>query len=84
MNAAWFRKLASDELCETLMYGALAKDYKSIKTKETDNKGKTFYRLKMTGGEILVYSPKTIYINSHKCFSVSDAKKHIQYNYVQA
>ena len=82
MNANWYRKLISDELREMLMWAALADNYDSIKTKETDKKGKTFYRLKMSKGEILVYSPKVIYVNEHKCHSIGECKRHIQYKYI--
>ena len=82
MNANWFRKLISDELREMLMWAGLAGEFKSIKTKETDKKGKTFYRLKMTKGEILVYSPKVIYVNDYKCNSVNECKRHIQFRYL--
>lgn len=83
MNANWFRKLVSDELREMLLWAGLAEDYQSIKTKEIDKKGKTFYRLKMNCGEILVYSPKVIYVNDYKCQSVNECKRHIQYRYVE-
>jgi len=83
MNANYFRKLISDEIRETLMWAGLATNFKDIKTKETDSKGKTFYRLKMIEGEILVYSPKVIYINGHKTHSVHEAKRHLQYNYIE-
>lgn len=83
MNANWFRKLVSDELREMLMWAGLADKFSEIKTKELDSKGKTYYRLKMNCGEIRVYSPKTIYVNSHKCHSVNECKRHIQYRYVE-
>ena len=83
MNANYFRKLISDEIRETLMWAGLATNFKDIKTKETDSRGKTFYRLKMIEGEILVYSPKVIYINGHKTHSVHEAKRHLQYNYIE-
>lgn len=82
MNAAWFRKLVSDEFREMLMWSGLATDFSKIKTKEKDKRGNTFYRLSGDGIEVLVYSPKTIYINGKKLNSVNEAKRHIQYNYV--
>lgn len=84
MNANWLRKLVSDEIREVLMWAGLADNYHSIKTKEVDKKGKTFYRLKMNCGEILVYSPKAIYVNKYRCSSVSECKRQIQYNYVES
>jgi hypothetical protein len=30
----------------------------------------------------LIYSPKVIYVNGHKCHSVNETKRHIQYRYV--
>jgi len=83
MNANWFRKLVSDEIRETIMWAGLANKHEGMKSKETDKKGKTFYRLITDIGDILVYSPKVIYVNGHKCHSVAEAKRHIQYNYVQ-
>jgi hypothetical protein len=83
MNANWFRKLVSDEIREMLMWAGLADNYHSIKTKEVDSKGKTFYRLKMNCGEILVYSNKALYVNSYKCHSVNECKRHIQFHYVE-
>jgi hypothetical protein len=83
MNAAWYRKLISDEFREMLMWSGLATDYSKIKTKETDKKGKTFYSLKGDGIEVQIYSPKVIYVNGVKMHSVSETKRHIQYNYIQ-
>jgi hypothetical protein len=82
MNANYFRKLLSDEMGETLMWSGLATNYRGMKTKETDNKGKTFYRLKMSKGDVLIYSPKVIYINGHKCHSMNEAKRHLENNYI--
>jgi hypothetical protein len=53
-----------------------------MKSKEVDKKGKTFYRLKMVCGEVLVYSPKVIYVNGYKCHSVNETKRHLEYNYM--
>jgi len=83
MNANYFRMLISDEIRETIMWAGLAENFRDIRTKEVDSKGKTFYRLKMIEGEILVYSPKVIYINGHKTHSVHEAKRHLQYNYIE-
>lgn len=82
MNANWFRKLVSDELREMVLWAGLADKYEGMKSKETDKKGKTFYRLTTNIGDIIVYSPKVIYVNGHKCHSVNETKRHIQYNYV--
>ena len=64
------------------MWSGLAAEYRGMKSKETDKKGKTFYRLKMIKGEVLIYSPKVIYINDHKCHSMNEAKRHLEYNYI--
>lgn len=82
MNANYFRKLISDEMAETLMWSGLSLQYRGMKSKDTDKKGKSFYRLKMINGEVLIYSPKVIYINKHKCHSVNEAKRHLEYNYM--
>ena len=83
MNANYFRSLVCDELCETLMWGNLVKDFATFRTKEVDKKGKTFYRLSMVNGEdVLVYSPKNIQIGKHKETSVRMAKVYLQKNYI--
>lgn len=82
MNANWFRKLVSDEIREVVMWAGLADKYEGMKSKEVDKKGKTFYRLTTKIGDILIYSPKVIYVNGHKCHSVNETKRHIQYRYV--
>jgi len=82
MNANYFRKLISDEIGETLMWSGLSAQYRGMKSKEIDKKGKTFYRLKMICGEVLIYSPKLIYVNEHKCHSVNETKRHLEYNYM--
>lgn len=82
MNANYFRKLISDDICETLMWSGLAEKYEGLKSKEVDKKGKSFYRLKMIPGEILIYSPKVIYINGHKCHSMNEAKRHLENKYI--
>ena len=74
----------SDEVRETLMWAGLADNYHTIKTKEVDKKGKTLYRLKMNRGEILVYSSKVIYVNGHKCSSVTDFRRHLTRKYIES
>lgn len=69
MNAAFIRKLVSDDLRETLFFCGLIKDW-HCKTKETDTKNKTFYRLDTTIGDIFVYGPKQIYIQGQKFSSI--------------
>jgi len=49
MNANYFRKLISDEMGETLMWSGLAAEYRGMKSKEVDNKGKSYYRHANTG-----------------------------------
>jgi hypothetical protein len=82
MNANYFRKLVTDEMCETLMWSGLSLNYKGMKSKEVDSKGKSYYRLKMTVGEVKIYSPKVIYINEHKCHSMNEAKRHLENRYM--
>ena len=43
MNANYFRMIISDEFRELFMWAGLAENYRDIKTKEVDSKGKTFY-----------------------------------------
>lgn len=83
MNANYFRMIISDEFRELFMWAGLAENYRDVKTKEVDSKGKTFYRLKMIYGEVLVYSPKMIYINDYKAVSVGEAKRHLQLRYIE-
>ena len=78
MNANYFRSLACEELCETLMWGDLVDDFGTFRSKEKDKKGQTFYRLSMKSGEVLVYSPKSIFINGQKHTSVAAAKVYLQ------
>jgi len=78
MNANYFRSLACEELCETLMWGDLVHNFSSFKTKDKDRKGQTFYRLSMRNGEVLIYSPKSIFVNGQKCTSVDSARLHLQ------
>ena len=70
INAAFARKMCSDELRETLMWCGFAKEY-HCKTKEVDSKGKPRYRLDTKLGEILVYGPKSIYMRGKKYTSLN-------------
>ena len=79
MNANYFRSLACEELCETLMWADMVEDFSTFRSKEVDKKGKTFYRLAMKNGDyMLVYSPKSIYVGKQKFDSVRMAKIYIQ------
>lgn len=82
MNANYFRSLVCEELCETLMWGDLVHDFSTFKSKDTDRKGQTFYRLTMKEGEVLIYSPKSIFVNGKKHTSVASAKVYLQRNYI--
>lgn len=82
MNANYFRSLVCEELCETLMWGDLVDDFRTFRSKETDKKGQTFYRLSMKSGEVLVYSPKSIFIDRQKFTSVAAAKVYLQKNHI--
>jgi hypothetical protein len=77
MNNAFARKMAADELRETICFMGLIDEW-HCKTKEVDKSGKTFYTLDMSkSGKIKVYSPKFILINDVKLTSVSEAKRYI-------
>ncbi len=82
MNANYFRSLACEELCETLMWGDLVHDFGTFRSKEKDKKEQTFYRLSMKNGTVLVYSPKSIFIDGQKLTSVAAAKVYLQKNYI--
>ena len=73
MNANWLRKIVSDEIRETMIFCGFVDNY-HCKTKEKDNKGNTRYRLSTKIGDVLIYSPKTIYIAGEKFTSVSSMK----------
>jgi len=82
MNANYFRSLACEELCETLMWGDLVDDFGTFRSKEKDKREQTFYRLSMKNGTVLVYSPKSIFIDGQKLTSVAAAKVYLQKNYI--
>ena len=68
MNNAFARKMAADELRETICFMGLIDEWHC----------KTFYTLDMSkSGKIKVYSPKFILINDVKLTSVSEAKRYI-------
>jgi hypothetical protein len=69
MNAAFNRKMVSDELRETLFFCGLIKDW-HCKIKEVDSKNKPRYRLETTIGDIFVYGPKQIFIKDQKLSSM--------------
>jgi len=73
MNAAYLRKLISDELRETLLFCGFVENY-DCKTKEVDKKGKTRYRFETEIGPVYVYSQKAIYINGKKFPSLTQAR----------
>jgi hypothetical protein len=76
MNVAYYRKIATDEFCETLLFADLIRD-DVFKFKETDSKGATRYRIMTSIGQIFVYSPKSIFINGKKYSSLSQARQYI-------
>ena len=69
MNAAYFRKLVSDEIRETFFWCGLLSSW-DCKSKETDTKNKPFYRLQTGLGDVLVYGPKSIYVQGQKFSSI--------------
>ena len=81
MNAAYIRKLVSDEFRELLMFAGLVNNY-HCKTKVIDNHGKTvYYSFDTKIGECKVQSSKTIYVNNKKCRSLHEAR-HELYKYL--
>ena len=82
MNANYFRSLVCEELCETLMWGNLVDDFETFRSKDKDKKGQTFYRLSMKNGTVLVYFPKSIFVDGQKFTSVASAKVYLQKNYI--
>lgn len=61
MNAGFARKAISDDLRELLYFCGLIDNW-HCKTKEVDSKGKPCYRLQTDVGDIIVYSPSSIYL----------------------
>jgi hypothetical protein len=77
MNAAYFRKLVSDEIRETFFWCGLLSSW-DCKSKETDTKNKPFYRLQTGLGDVLVYGPKSIYLKDKKHVSVDSIKQELK------
>ena len=71
MNAAYLRKLVSDEFRETLMFCGLVEDY-HCKTKVTE--GKAHYRFDTKVGTMQVFSSRSFVINGEKAKSLYEAK----------
>ena len=82
MNANYFRSLVCEELCETIMWGHMVDDFSTFKMKEKDKKGVEHYRLTLRKGQVLVYSPKAIYVDGNKFNSVASAKAYLQTNHI--
>jgi hypothetical protein len=72
MNAAYLRKLVSDEFRELLMFAGLVKDY-HCKTKVADGKN-AYYSFDTLIGECRVMSSRTIYIKDKKFSSLTEAR----------
>jgi hypothetical protein len=64
------------------MWGDLVDDFGTFRSKEKDKREQTFYRLSMKNGTVLVYSPKSIFIDGQKLTSVAAAKVYLQKNYI--
>lgn len=79
MNAAFARKLVSDEFRELLMFAGLVKDY-HCKTKVVEGKT-TYYSFDTNIGECRVLSSKSIQVNKVKCNSLREARFEI-YKYL--
>jgi hypothetical protein len=71
MNAAYGRKIVSDELRETLMFCGLIEDF-HCKTRVTE--GRAHYRLDTKVGPMYVYSPRSFDINGEKAKSLNEVK----------
>jgi hypothetical protein len=79
MNAAYLRKLVSDEFRELLMFAGLVNDY-HCKTKVLDGKN-AYYSFDTLIGECRVMSSRTIYIKDKKFSSLTEARQEI-YKYL--
>ena len=79
MNAAYARKIVSDEFRELLMFAGLVKDY-HCKTKVVDGKT-TYYSFETNIGTCKVNSPRSIEVNKVKCKSLHEARHEI-YKYL--
>ena len=83
LNAAYARKLAVEELEDTLRWGDLIDRNEDPRERTKDRNGKDCYLLRFIKGSVVVYSPNSILINGVKHKSVSDAKRAIQFNFVR-
>lgn len=70
MNNAWLRKLAVDELTDTLFF---ATAYGPSKEKKPDSTILTCEPFR-----VQVFNMRKIYVNGTRCMSVSDAKREVQ------
>lgn len=77
MNAAYFRKLVSDEIRETFFWCGLLPSW-NCKSKDVDSKGKSYYRLNTNIGDVLIYGPKSIFLNDKKHTSVDSIKQELK------
>lgn len=83
MNIAYARKLAVEELEETLRWGNLIDFKEDPRERMKDKNGKDCYLLRFIKGSVVVYGPNSIMINGIKHRSVSDAKRTLQFNFVR-
>lgn len=78
MPIGYVRKLAAEELEDTLKFGGLVDSFDRISEKAKDSNGKDCYVLRFAGGTALVYSDRNIVINGIKTKSVREAKRLLQ------
>jgi hypothetical protein len=81
MNASYFRKLVCDELRETFFWCGLLSSW-DCRSEDVDSKGKPFYRLQTGLGDVLVYGPKSIYLNDKKHVSIDSIKQELKHHVV--
>lgn len=78
MPIGYIRKLAAEEIEDTLKFGGFVDTFDRISEKAKDRNGKECYLLRFNGGNVLVYSDKNIVINGMKAKSVREAKRLLQ------
>lgn len=78
MPIGYIRKLAAEEIEDTLKFGGFVDTYDHISEKAKDRNGKECYLLRFNGGNVLVYSDKNIVINGMKAKSIREAKRLLQ------
>jgi hypothetical protein len=78
MPIGYIRKLAAEEISDTLKFGGFVDSFDRIGEKAKDTNGKDCYLLRFNGGSVLIYSDKNIVINGIKTKSVREAQQLLQ------